>query len=255
MNVLITGASSGIGYELSLRHAAAGDHVLLVGRNADKLFEVRYDIEQRGGTASVYPYDVGNPAHITALLKATEDVAVDVLVNNAGFGLFGEFLETDLDRELNMIDVNVRAVTHLAKSYAMRMKADGRPGRIVNIASTAAFQPGPLMAVYYATKAYVLSFSEALADELAPYGISVTAVCPGATKTRFAETANLEQSKLFRRPGVMDVKAVTEEAYRAYMKGKRVVIPGRSNALMANVPRFLPRRAVTRLVRSVQSPI
>ncbi|MGA9231338.1 MAG: SDR family oxidoreductase [Exiguobacterium oxidotolerans] len=255
MNVLITGASAGIGRELARLHGMQGDHLLLVGRNAEKLFETKYLVEQEGGTAEVYPYDIGQPLHIEALLRATKDDSVDLLINNAGFGLFGEFLETELSRELNMIDVNIRALTHLTKAYAQRMRDQGIQGRIVQIASTAAFQAGPFLAVYYATKAYVLSFSEALTEELAPYGIQVTAVCPGATHTDFEATAGLSASRLFKRPGIMDAPTVAKLSFDGYMQGKTLVIPGASNAFYVFLTRLLPRQTLTKMSASVQAPL
>ena len=212
MNVLITGASAGIGRELAYLHAEQGHHLLLVGRNAEQLFETKHFVEHRGGSAVVLPYDIGQSLQIKALLRATENTPVDILINNAGFGLYGEFIETDLARELNMIDVNIRALTHLTKAFARRMKIQGG-GRIIQIASTSSFHGGPLMSVYYATKAYVLSFSEALADELAPHNIQVTAVCPGATHTDFAKTADLATSGLFKRPGIMDAPTVAQLSF------------------------------------------
>lgn len=143
MNVLITGASAGIGRELAYLHAEQGDHLLLVGRNAEQLFETKHFVEQRGGSAVVLPYDIGQSLQIKALLRATENTPVDILINNAGFGLYGEFIETDLARELNMIDVNIRALTHLTKAFARRMKIQGG-GRIIQIASTSSFHGGPL---------------------------------------------------------------------------------------------------------------
>lgn len=254
MNVLITGASSGIGRELAYLHAEQGHHLLLVGRNAEQLFETKHFVEQRGGSAVVLPYDIGQSLQIKALLRATENTPVDVLINNAGFGLYGEFIETDLSRELNMIDVNIRALTHLTKVFARRMKMQGG-GRIIQIASTSSFHGGPLMSVYYATKAYVLSFSEALADELAPYNIQVTAVCPGATHTDFAKTADLAASGLFKRPGIMDAPTVAQLSFTGYMNGKTLVIPGRSNAVYVFMTRFFPRRKLVQMTHQLQAPI
>ncbi len=253
MNVLITGASAGIGRELAYLHAEQGDHLLLVGRNAEQLFETKHFVEQRGGSAVVLPYDIGQSLQIKALLRATENTPVDILINNAGFGLYGEFIETDLARELNMIDVNIRALTHLTKAFARRMKIQGG-GRIIQIASTSSFHGGPLMSVYYATKAYVFSFSEALADELAPYNIQVTAVCPGATHTDFAKTADLAASGLFKRPGIMDASTVAQLSFTGYMKGKTLVIPGRSNAVYVFMTRIFSRRKLVQMTHQLQAP-
>lgn len=253
MNVLITGASAGIGRELAYLHAEQGDHLLLVGRNAEQFFETKHFVEQRGGSAVVLPYDIGQSLQIKALLRATENTPIDILINNAGFGLYGEFIETDLARELNMIDVNIRALTHLTKAFARRMKMQGG-GRIIQIASTSSFHGGPLMSVYYATKAYVLSFSEALADELAPYNIQVTAVCPGATHTDFAKTADLATSGLFKRPGIMDAPTVAQLSFDGYMNGKTLVIPGRSNTVYVFMTRFFSRRKLVQMTHQLQAP-
>ncbi|WP_214855862.1 SDR family oxidoreductase [Exiguobacterium sp. s166] len=253
MNVLITGASAGIGRELAYLHAEQGHHLLLVGRNVEQLFETKHFVEQRGGSAVVLPYDIGQTVQIEALLRATENIPVDILINNAGFGLYGEFVETDLSRELNMIDVNIRALTHLTKAFARGMKVRGS-GRIIQIASTSSFHGGPFMSVYYATKAYVLSFSEALADELAPYNIQVTAVCPGATYTDFAKTADLATSGLFKRPGIMDANTVAKLSITGYMKGKTLVIPGRSNAVYVFMTRFFTRRKLVQMTHQLQAP-
>ncbi|MCQ6268065.1 SDR family oxidoreductase [Fictibacillus sp. WQ 8-8] len=179
-----------------------------------------------------------------------QQITVDFLVNNAGYGLFGEFTETDLQDELSMIDINIKALTTLTKLFLPGMK-QRRNGKILNVASTAAFQPGPLMAVYYATKACVLSFSEALENEMKGNGVTVTALCPGPTKTGFESRANLGQSKLFK-SGVMDVERVANIGYEGLMKGKSIVIPGFKNRLLANSIRFIPRKWVTATVRNVQ---
>ncbi len=182
-----------------------------------------------------------------------KNISIDLLVNNAGYGLFGEFVETDLNDELNMIQLNITSLTHLTKLFLPEMVKRNK-GRVLNIASTAAFQPGPLMAVYYATKAYVLSFTEALANELKDTNVTVTALCPGPTETGFKERANLSESKLFK-SRVMDVKTVVRIGYDGFMNGKTIVIPGMKNKLMANSVSFLPRKVVTATVRKVQERV
>src|SRR5206468_8699140 len=175
-------------------------------------------------------------------LVATLDaraIDVDVLVNNAGYASYGAFAETDLADELAMIQVNVVALTHLTKLLVRKMVAR-KDGRVLNVASTAAFQPGPLMAVYYATKAYVLSFSEALANELAGSGVTVTALCPGPTKTGFFERAGLQGSSLLLK-ATMDARTVAAAGYRALTQGKSVVIPGLRNRLLVFADRLAPR--------------
>jgi short-subunit dehydrogenase len=175
---------------------------------------------------------------------------VDALVNNAGTGSFGFFSETDLLLESKLLELNVVSLTKLTKLFLKPMIARGG-GYILNVASTAAFQPGPLMAVYYASKAYVLSFSEALADEVARAHVFVTALCPGATRTGFWETANMQSPKLFKNHS-MDAADVAAQGYDGMIRGKRIVVPGFLNKVMAASVRFVPRSFVTRVVRKIQ---
>src|SRR5262249_29390050 len=181
------------------------------------------------------------------LFTETAGTAVDVLVNNAGYGLHGNFMGNDLKTELNMLQVNVVALTHLTKLYGREMVKRGR-GKILNVASTAAFQPGPLMAVYYATKSYVLLFSEAIGNELKGTGVTVTTLCPGATETEFAKRANTQETRLFK-GSVMDAATVAKRGYDAMMRGRPVVIPGMLNKLLAQSVRFAPRRMVVKVSR------
>jgi short-subunit dehydrogenase len=251
---LVTGASSGIGLDLAKRFAAEGYDVALVARSEGKLTEVARAIEaEHKVRAHVVTADLAEPRAADALMAklAERGIEVDVLVNNAGYACYGAFSETDLADELNMIQVNIVALTHLTKLVVRQMVAK-KAGRVLNVASTAAFQPGPLMAVYYATKAYVLSFSEALANELAGTGVTVTALCPGPTKTGFQARAQMEQSKLVRGKEIMTAETVARIGYAGLMKGKTVVIPGVSNKMMAQAVRFLPRKTVTKLVRNAQ---
>ncbi|MFD2673691.1 SDR family NAD(P)-dependent oxidoreductase [Marinicrinis sediminis] len=251
--VLITGASGGIGLELAREFAAAGHTLILTARSGQKLEQAKQEIEQQYGVpVALFVHDLAKPAEIEALWTSVQEAgwSVDILVNNAGYGLFGPFAETDLQDELNMIDLNVRSLTQLTKLALQDMVKKGR-GRILNVASTAAFQPGPLMAVYYATKAFVLSFSEALAKELEDHGITVTALCPGATATGFEERANLQGSGLLK-SGVMDARTVARIGYDGTMRGKRVVIPGWRNRMLAQSVRFMPRKLVTTIVKKIQ---
>jgi len=251
---LVTGASSGIGLDLAKRFAAEGHDVALVARSEGKLKELAAALEaEHQVRAHVVTADLAQPRAAETLVAALDarGIAVDVLVNNAGYALYGAFTETDLADELNMIQVNIVALTHLTKLLVRKMVAR-KEGRVLNVASTAAFQPGPLMAVYYATKAYVLSFSEALANELAGTGVTVTALCPGPTKTGFQARAQMEDSKLVRGREIMTSETVARAGYTGLMKGKTVVIPGVGNRMMANAIRFLPRNTVTKLVRNAQ---
>ena len=183
-----------------------------------------------------------------------ESIAIDILVNNAGFGAFGGFAQMPEGEILGQIQLNITALTELTRLFLPPMLSRHN-GRVMNVASTAAFQPGPLMAVYYATKAYVLSFSEALADELRNTGVSVTCFCPGATLTEFQKRAQTENSRLFKQLSPMDAKTVAERGYRALMDGKTLAIAGFRNWMVAESVRFAPRKLVTAISRWVAEPV
>jgi len=251
---LITGASSGIGLDFAKLFAEGGYDLVLVARTESKLKALAQELSTRHGVrALAVAEDLADPAAPGRLMERmkAEGLQVDVLVNNAGYGGYGAFAETDLDAELKMIQVNISALTALSKAVLPGMVAR-KSGRILNVASTAAFQPGPLMAVYYATKAYVLSFSEALANETQGTGVSVTCLCPGPTKTAFQEQAKMEESKLVKGKDMMDSLTVARAGYEAMHEGRAVIIPGFMNKMMAQSVRFLPRSTVTNLVRKVQ---
>jgi short-subunit dehydrogenase len=251
---LVTGGSGGIGLELAKVLARNGFDLVLVARKRDTLEAAAGQIEGKFGVkAHVFAADLrltDAPQAIFDFLL-NEDIAVDILVNNAGFGLGGEFAETELQRELDMIQVNIAALTHLTKLFIPPM-IKRRSGRVLNVASTAAFQPGPLMAVYYATKAYVLSFSEALAEELRNSGVTVTALCPGPTETEFADVAHVTGSRLFTAFGMADAGDVAQYGFDAMMHGKRLAIPGLRNKIVAQANRFAPRVMTTKISRLIQ---
>ena len=190
------------------------------------------------------------PQEIFEFLQ-NENIPIEVLVNNAGFGLGGEFSETAVERELEMIQVNIVALTHLTKLFLAPM-IKRKSGRVLNVASTAAFQPGPLMAVYYATKAYVLSFSEALSEELRNTDVTVTALCPGPRDTDFADTAEMGESRLFNAFGIADADDVAKYGYDAMMSGKRLAIPGIKNKILAQANRLAPRALSAKIARIAQ---
>jgi short-subunit dehydrogenase len=251
---LVTGPSSGIGLELATLLARDRHDLVLVARSREKLEEIGRGLtEEYGVTATVLAHDLADPASpgIIAGEIAARGIAVDILVNNAGFGVYGFFAETPLTRELEMIQVNVTALTHLTKLFLPGMIAR-RQGRILNVASTAAFQPGPLMAVYYATKAFVLSLSEALANETRETGVTVTALCPGPTVTDFQKQAGLEDTTLFNNPFVMSAAEAARAGYEGMMRGRRVVIPGLANAMLVQGTRIAPRRLSTAIARRFQ---
>jgi uncharacterized protein len=253
---LITGASSGIGYELTQLFARDGYDLVLVARSERQLVQMAEELKAAYGTeVKVMMKDLSvstAPREIFAELEQ-ENIEIEALVNNAGFATFGLFAELDLDTELQMMQVNMMTLTHLTRLLLPAM-LKRRSGKILNIASTASFQPGPLMTVYYATKAYVLSFSEGLANELEGSGVGVTALCPGPTASGFQKRANMEDSKLVQ-GGLMDAKTVASIGYRALMKNKVVVIPGLRNLLLVEVERFTPRAVVRRIVRGMQERV
>ena len=248
---LITGASSGIGYEMAKLFAQDHYNLVLVARSGEKLNQLANELQtQHGILVTVVPVDLGDAAAPRFLFDQLqrEGVDVDILVNNAGFGIFGEFSQMPEAEILDQIQLNITALTRLTKLFLAPM-IERRAGRIMNVASTAAFQPGPLMAVYYASKAYVLSFSEALANELRGSGVTVCCFCPGATHTGFAKRAGLEGSRLFKQVGAMNVAAVARDGYRGLMAGRTLVISGIHNWLVAESVRFVPRKLVTAVSR------
>jgi len=248
---LITGASSGIGYELAKLFAHDHYNLVLVARSGDKLAQLANDLEKQYGivvkTMALDLAGAPSPQFLFDQLRR-EDIAIDILVNNAGYGSFGEFAGMPLEDALGQINLNITALTALTRLFLPAM-VEHRSGKIMNVASTADFQPGPLMAVYYATKAYVISFSEAIANELKNSGVTVTCFCPGATETGFATRAGNDKTRLFQKFGPMNVKTVAADGYRGLIKGKTLVISGTKNWLVAESVRFAPRKAVTALSR------
>ena len=254
---LITGASAGLGYEFAHLFARDKYNLVLVARSGPKLADLADQLRQQHGiTVKTIPLDLGLPHASQALFEETQraGIHVDILVNNAGYGASGAFAEIPLEESYGQIQLNVMALTLLTKLYLHPM-LERRSGKIMNVASTAAFQPGPLMAVYYATKAYVLSFTEAIADELRDSGVSVTCFCPGATLTEFQKRAQTENSRLFKQLSPMDAKTVAEQGYKALTDGKTLAIAGWRNWLVAESVRFAPRKVVTAISRWVAEPV
>jgi len=257
LTVLITGASGGIGYELAKLFAKDHHNLVLVARNGPRLAQVADELQRQFGiTVRTFALDLTEPSAPQSLFAQvqSEGVAVDILVNNAGYGRFGEFAAVPVEESLGQIQLNVTALTELSRLFLGPM-LERRSGKIMNVASTAGFQPGPLMAVYYATKAYVISFSEALANELADKGIAVTCLCPGATETGFAGRAGNDESRLFKKLRPMDAKIVARAGYRGLLKGKTLVIPGFRNWLVAESVRVSPRKMVTAISRWVSERV
>lgn len=251
---LITGATSGIGFELAKIHAAGGGNLVLVARTKSKLkelkstweteyhikvFIIEKDLSVNGAALEVYDE------------VRAQNIDIDYLINNAGFGDYGFFHETDWMKEQKMIHLNITALTQLTKLCLQEMTRRKR-GRIMNLASTAAFQPGPLMAVYFATKAYVLHFTEAIANEVEHLGVTVTALCPGPTETRFQTTAGAEDNQAFNKHKLPTATEVAAYGYKAMMQGKRVAVHGWKNKILSNSVRFVPRELSVKIVRKVQ---
>ena len=254
---LITGASNGIGLELAKIHAAKGDNLVLVARNITKLNQIKTELE------SQFKISVHIIGKDLSLLNAAQEVydelkqkniTVNYLINNAGFGDYGFFYETNWEKELQMINLNITALTHFTKLFLQDM-IKHKSGKIMNVASTAAFQSGPTMAIYYASKAYVLSFSEAIDNEVSDKGVTVTTLCPGPTETGFLEAAALQDSKLFKGKKIAGAKEVAEYGHKAMMQGKTVAIQGFMNRVMANAVRFIPRALAVKVVRGIQAKI
>lgn len=253
---LITGASSGLGVEFARLFAQDGCDVLLVARRRGPLEELAKELALAHGIAA-YPLvvDLAEPTAPQRLFDELENrkFTVDFLVNNAGFGSNGAFLELDLDREVEMVEVNVQALLKLSWLFGRGMRARGS-GRILNIASTAGLQPGPYMATYYATKAFVVSFSEALAHELKGSGVTVTAHCPGATATGFAGTAGNDKTALFQSQKPATAAVVALHAYRAMQAGAPFAVQGVMNKVGAFGVRLSPRALVRALAASLNRP-
>ena len=253
---LITGASGGIGHELAKLFAQDGYNLVVIARSQEKLAQVAQELQSKFGIlVKAIPKDLAIPTAPEEIFTElqNEGITIHFLVNNAGFATYGLFADTDLNSELQMMQVNMVALTHLTKLF-LREMVKQREGKILNVASTAAFQPGPLMAVYYATKAYVLSFSEAIANELEGTGVTVTALCPGPTETGFQKRADMEQSRLVS-GRIMKVETVARIGYSGLMNNQTVVIPGLKNQLLAQSVRFMPRNFVTQIVRDLQERV
>lgn len=250
--VLITGASSGIGLELARCFAADQFPLVLVARNAARLNEIAQELGERHGIQSrVVARDLAENSAAENVFEAVRDLNVSILVNNAGLGFYGAFANANLNEQRQMLQVNVSALVELTHLFVQPMLAR-RAGRILNVASTAAFQPGPLVNVYYASKAFVYSFSYALAEELSGTGVTVTALCPGTTHTNFFSRGRFGAT---RAPFTMDAKTVAVAGYRGLMRGKRVVIPGIFNKVTSAFAKRLPESLTTSVVKRIHSGI
>jgi short-subunit dehydrogenase len=247
---LITGASSGIGYEFAKLFARDGKNIVVVARSQDKLEELKREIENKFGTSvKVLVKDLSNPISPQEIYSELEkdNFNVDVLINNAGFSVYGVFSETELQKELEMIQVNIASLVHLTKLFLSKM-LERKSGKILNVASTGGFIPAPFHAVYCASKGFVIDFSEALANELQGTGVSVTCLCPGATKTLFWDRGNYGNARAAKMK-MHDAAVPAEAGYTALGKGKVLAIPGLQYKLLPYLCRILPRKAQIRMMR------
>lgn len=251
---LITGASAGFGAEFAKIFAKNGHNLVLAARRLERMnvlaeeLREKYKVEIR-----VLGKDLSKMDEVQVIYDTLqrEKIRIDYLVNNAGLGDFGNFHESEWIKQEQILNVNIKALTKLTYLFVKPMVENGY-GKILNVASTAAFQPGPLMAIYYASKAYVLSFSEALNNELSGTGVSVTILCPGASESEFLEVANLGESKLFKWKRVPTSAEVAEFGYKEMMKDNMTVIPGLMNKAGAIAGRFVPRKLALKIVRRIQ---
>jgi len=251
---LITGSSSGIGYELARIHAENGDNLVLVALNKSNLDQLKTELENKYKN-SVYTIekDLSVPGSANEVYDEVKEnnIEVDYLINNAGFGDFGLFENCDWTKQEQMINLNILAVAQMTRLFLPEM-INRRSGKILNTASTASFQPGPTMSVYFASKAFVLSFSEAINNEVSDRGITVTALCPGSTQTGFHQVT-IGEGKPVKERKIPSARDVAEYGYKSMMKGRAVAIHGLKNAIMANLVRLGPRSVVVKMARKIQS--
>ena len=253
LTALVTGASAGVGREFARLLASKGYDLVITARRRDRLSELSEDLQNRYGAGVLeISGDLADPKTPERLCHELHEAgqAIDLLVNNAGFGGVGRFESLDQIRQREMIDVNVTALTRLAGLLLPGMKSRASGG-IINVASTAAFQAGPFMAVYYASKAYVLSFSEALSEECRGTGVTVTCLCPGVTATEFFDVAGFEGVPLYR-VDMMDAARVARSGYDGWRAGRAIVLPGVRNRLLVLGSRLLPRAVTRRVIRALQ---
>ncbi|MBP9854619.1 MAG: SDR family oxidoreductase [Candidatus Omnitrophica bacterium] len=252
---VITGASSGIGYEFAKILAREKYQLVLIARNLDRLNDIKQEFEKIYGiNVILMPADLSLENVVEGIVKELRyrQLLVEVLINSAGFGYGGEYVRQSWDNEKDMIQVNVKNLSHLTK-LILPLMLERKYGRICNLSSTAAFYPGPFMAVYYASKAYILSYSQALANELKKTGVTVTCLCPGPTITNFQTKAGVENNRLFRASNMAVAKDVAEFGFKAMMKGKVLAIPGVKNNFFLFISRFMSRQSISNFVRNINS--
>ncbi len=245
---LVTGATSGIGLEIALNFARDGINLILVARTEEKLVEIKEKIElEYGVDVLIFAKDLSKEEAPDEIYEEVlkRDLRVDYLINNAGFGTFGRLKDTDYDIEKNLVKLNVLSLLQMNKLFIPQM-VERQFGYIMNVASLASFMPGPIMANYYASKAYVLSLSEAMHEELKTEGIKVSALCPGPVRTNFQERSKMQKTdatKAF----IMEAKTVADVGYLGLWRGKAVVIPGTFSKMMPALIRVLPRSVVRKV--------
>ena len=249
---LITGAAAGLGYEFSKLAIADDYDLILIDIDTEKLVEVKKELEKSNSSkVTIISKDLCKPNIADEIYNEIKGENVEMLINNAGFGVFGEFSKTDWQREENMMNLHMLTSTHLTKLVIKDM-VSAKKGKILNVSSLAAFQPGPLMAIYYASKSFLLSFTEAVAREIRGSGVSISVLCPGPTKTNFQSTVSENTSENKIAMNMASVKAVANCGYKAFKKGKIVIIPGIMNQFLAFLPRILPRNTAASIVYKIQ---
>jgi len=249
---LITGATSGIGFELSLLLAKDKYNLILVDIDAVKLEDTKNHIQKLYNSQVINLIkDLSKSNVAQEILEESKDIPIDILINNVGFGVFGVFSNTNWSRESEMLYLHIQTTTHLTKLVLKEMVVHNR-GVVLNVSSLAAFQPGPLMAIYYASKAYILSFSEAISNELKGTGVTVTALCPRQTRTGFQKEVSKTSFENKINFNNAYPKDVAKYGCKAMLKGKTVAIPGRFNKLLSIISRFIPRNIITSIVRKLQ---
>lgn len=249
---LITGAAAGLGYEFSKLAIADDYDLILIDVDTEKLVAVKSELEKSNSKkVTIISKDLCKPNSADEIYAEIKHENVEMLINNAGFGVFGEFSKTDWQREENMMNLHMLTSTHLTKLVIKDM-VSAKKGKILNVSSLAAFQPGPLMAIYYASKSFLLSFTEAVAREIRGSGVSISVLCPGPTKTNFQSTVSENTSENKIAMNMASVKEVASCGYKAFKKGKIVIIPGLMNQFLAFLPRILPRNMAASIVYKIQ---
>ena len=253
--VLITGASSGIGYEFAKIYAKKGYNLVITARRKNNLDRIKQELESFDTAicVDIIVLDLSKQNSAKELYEVVKQrgILIDTLINNAGFGVYGNFIETDIEKEIDMIELNIKSLVVLTKLFLKDMVSRNN-GTIINVASTAAFQPGPLMSVYYASKSFVLSFTEAIRNEVRDTNVNISVLCPGPTDTEFEKSASLEESSLFTKLKVMKPEKVAIIGYKGVNRNKSVIIPGILNNILITFNKIIPRALVINIVRKLQ---